>query len=178
MSARRYALLLVLVVALVPSVAPGAGPDAFGYHSVRSADPGGPSFLPFVDISATGTRLVFVDPDDGTTPNADDGIALDLPLGVLNGGRGFPFYGTFHTTIGMSTNGFLDFAPSVASDVQNNHCPLPDPTLRALRELGYRPEPHDSEFGDVQAIWIDAEGRVAAASDPRGRGVSRVLPPR
>jgi gamma-glutamyltranspeptidase / glutathione hydrolase len=57
-------------------------------------------------------------------------------------------------------------------------CPLPDPTLRALRELGYRPEPHDSEFGDVQAIWIDAEGRVAAASDPRGRGVSRVLPPR
>ena len=57
-------------------------------------------------------------------------------------------------------------------------CPLPDATLAALRELGYRPVPHDSEFGDVQAIWIDARGDVSAASDPRGRGASRVLRPR
>ena len=57
-------------------------------------------------------------------------------------------------------------------------CPLPEATLEALRGLGYRPRPHDSEFGDVQAIWIDAEGRLSAASDPRGRGVSRVLRPR
>jgi hypothetical protein len=128
-SARRHARSLVLVAALLPSVALGAGPDLFGYRSARSADPGGPSFLPFVDISTTGTRLVFVDPDDGVTPNADDGIAPDLPLGALNGGRGFPFYGTFHPTVAMSTNGFLDFAPSAASDVPNNHCPLPDPTV-------------------------------------------------
>ena len=119
----------MLVAVLSATVALGAGPDPFGYRSVRSADPGGPSFLPFVDISTTGTRLVFVDPDDGVTPNADDGIAPDLPLGTLNGGRGFPFYGTFHPTVAMSTNGFLDFAPSAASDVPNNHCPLPDPTV-------------------------------------------------
>jgi len=118
------------VLALLSAArAAAAGPDLFGYRSLRSADVGGPSFLPFVDISTTGARLFFVDPDDGVTPNADDGIALDVPLAALNGGRGFPFYGTFHTTVAMSTNGILDFAPSPASDVPNNHCPLPDPTV-------------------------------------------------
>jgi hypothetical protein len=113
----------------LPRARTAAGPDLFGYRSLRSADVGGPSFAPFVDVSTTGTRLFFVDPDDGVTPNADDGVALDVPLGALNGGRGFPFYGTFHTTVAMSTNGFLDFAPSAASDVANNQCPLPDPTV-------------------------------------------------
>ena len=126
----RHALLVAFAVLLLSTArARAAGPDVFGYRSLRSADAGGPSFLPFVDISTTGTRLFFVDPDDGVTPNADDGVALDVPLGALNGGRGFPFYGAFHTTVAMSTNGFLDFAPSAASDVPNNQCPLPDPTV-------------------------------------------------
>jgi hypothetical protein len=125
-----HALLLVIAAALLrPAPAHAAGPDAFGYRSVGSADPGGPPVLPFVDVSATGTRLTFVDPDAVSVPNADDGVALDLPLGALNGGRGFPFYGTFRTTVAMSTNGFLDFEPGGASDVPNNHCPLPDPTV-------------------------------------------------
>jgi len=127
---RVRALLLAFAVALLAAArAAAAGPDLFGYRSMRSADAGGPSFAPFADISTTGTRLFFVDPDDGVTPNADDGVALDVPLGTLNGGRGFPFYGTFHTTVAMSTNGFLDFAPSAASDVPNNQCPLPDPVV-------------------------------------------------
>ena len=130
LSSPVHALLLALAVALVPTArAAAAGPDVFGYRSIRSADPGGPPFLPFVDISTTGTRLTFVDPDNVVVANADDGVAFDLPLGALNGGRGFPFYGTFHTTVAMSTNGFLDFEPSGASDVANNQCPLPDPTV-------------------------------------------------
>jgi len=54
-------------------------------------------------------------------------------------------------------------------------CPLPEPTLEALRARGYRPEPHPSEFGDVQLVQVAPDGRVTAASDPRGRGTSRVL---
>ena len=130
MRSPRHARLVAIAALLLSAArAPAAGPDLFGYRSLRSADVGGPSFAPFVDVSTTGTRLFFVDPDDGVTPNADDGVALDVPLGALNGGRGFPFYGRFHTTVAMSTNGFLDFAPSAASDVANNQCPLPDPTV-------------------------------------------------
>jgi hypothetical protein len=130
LSPHAHAACLALAVALLPPArAAGAGPDAFGYRSVRSADPGGPSFLPFVDISTTGTRLTFVDADALAVPNADDGVAIGLPLAALNGGRGFPFYGTFRTTVAMSTNGFLDFEPSGASDVPNNHCPLPNPAV-------------------------------------------------
>jgi gamma-glutamyltranspeptidase/glutathione hydrolase len=55
--------------------------------------------------------------------------------------------------------------------------PLPDETLGALSDRGYRPEPHRWEFGDVQVIWRDGE-RLIPASDPRNRGVSAVIPPR
>jgi gamma-glutamyltranspeptidase/glutathione hydrolase len=54
-------------------------------------------------------------------------------------------------------------------------CPLPEATLAGLREMGYAPRPNGWEFGDLQVVWIDASGRVMAASDPRGRGDSRVL---
>jgi gamma-glutamyltranspeptidase/glutathione hydrolase len=52
--------------------------------------------------------------------------------------------------------------------------PLPSATIEELAERGYRVQPHDWEFGDVQLILRDAEG-WQAASDPRGRGESRVL---
>jgi len=48
---------------------------------------------------------------------------------IIYQGSKVAFYGTFHTTVAMSTNGFLDFAPSAASDVPNNQCPLPDPVV-------------------------------------------------
>jgi gamma-glutamyltranspeptidase/glutathione hydrolase len=51
--------------------------------------------------------------------------------------------------------------------------PLPGATRRELERLDYRVEPHDWEFGDVQLV-LRAEGGWQAASDPRGRGVSRV----
>jgi gamma-glutamyltranspeptidase/glutathione hydrolase len=51
--------------------------------------------------------------------------------------------------------------------------PLPEETLSDLADRGYRTlEPYD--FGDIQIIYRDGES-VEAASDPRNRGVSRVI---
>lgn len=52
--------------------------------------------------------------------------------------------------------------------------PLPDDVIRALESRGYRALPHEWEFGDLQLILRDGTG-LHAASDPRGRGESRVL---
>jgi gamma-glutamyltranspeptidase/glutathione hydrolase len=59
----------------------------------------------------------------------------------------------------------VTFSPSV---------PLPNETVLALGDLGYRALPHDWEFGNVQVI-LRRENNLHAASDPRGRGESRVL---
>jgi gamma-glutamyltranspeptidase/glutathione hydrolase len=52
--------------------------------------------------------------------------------------------------------------------------PLPEQTKLALLELGYRVEPHAWEFGDLQVI-TQSDGRLTAASDPRGIGASFVM---
>jgi len=52
--------------------------------------------------------------------------------------------------------------------------PLPQETIRALGDRGYRLEPHGFEFGDVQVIARDGDG-WNPASDPRDRGDSRTL---
>ncbi|MBT5718933.1 MAG: gamma-glutamyltransferase [Gammaproteobacteria bacterium] len=52
--------------------------------------------------------------------------------------------------------------------------PLPDETISALGERGYRVEPHDWEFGDVQVIWRD-DDQLRPAADPRDRGVGEVF---
>jgi gamma-glutamyltranspeptidase/glutathione hydrolase len=51
---------------------------------------------------------------------------------------------------------------------------LPDQTRLALEERGYRVEPHDWEFGDVQVIWRDGD-TLRPAADPRDRGVGEVF---
>jgi gamma-glutamyltranspeptidase / glutathione hydrolase len=52
--------------------------------------------------------------------------------------------------------------------------PLAPETISALGDAGYRAEPHDWEFGDMQVIWRDGD-RLVPASDPRNRGQSRVI---
>jgi gamma-glutamyltranspeptidase/glutathione hydrolase len=52
--------------------------------------------------------------------------------------------------------------------------PLPPATIEALGKLGYRVQPHDWEFGDVQLIVREGDSWVAT-SDPRGRGESRII---
>ena len=51
-------------------------------------------------------------------------------------------------------------------------CSLPDSALVELRSRGYEPVRNPWEFGDLQMIRIDANGKAEAASDPRGRGAS------
>ncbi len=53
--------------------------------------------------------------------------------------------------------------------------PLPGATIAALEARGYRVQPHDWEFGDVQLLWRNERGWTGA-SDPRGRGALRLLP--
>ena len=52
--------------------------------------------------------------------------------------------------------------------------PLPEETISALGDRGYRAEPHDWDFGDVQVIR-EHEDVWVPASDPRDRGDSRVI---
>jgi gamma-glutamyltranspeptidase/glutathione hydrolase len=52
--------------------------------------------------------------------------------------------------------------------------PLPQETISALGDRGYRVEPHSWEFGDVQIIWRD-QGNLKPAADPRDRGVAIVI---
>ena len=51
--------------------------------------------------------------------------------------------------------------------------PLPDETLSVLGDMGYQTiAPYD--YGDMQVIYRDGDD-VQAASDPRNRGVARVV---
>jgi gamma-glutamyltranspeptidase/glutathione hydrolase len=52
--------------------------------------------------------------------------------------------------------------------------PLPQATVSALADRGYRAVPHDWEFGDIQLIE-KRNGKWVPASDPRGRGMSKVI---
>jgi gamma-glutamyltranspeptidase/glutathione hydrolase len=52
--------------------------------------------------------------------------------------------------------------------------PLPEEVVRELTSRGYRAVPHEWEFGDLQLVMRTSD-RWSAASDPRGRGESRVL---
>lgn len=52
--------------------------------------------------------------------------------------------------------------------------PLPEETISALGDRGYRVEPHGFEFGDVQVIWRNKD-ELFPAADPRDRGVAKVI---
>ena len=60
--------------------------------------------------------------------------------------------------------------------VYSRCCVLGDAaTLEGLKALGWDVKASPWEFGDMQVIDVDAQGRTTAASDPRGRGVARVI---
>ncbi len=52
--------------------------------------------------------------------------------------------------------------------------PLPQEVAAELEQRGYRVEPHQWEFGNLQVVWRDGN-QLRPASDPRGRGESRVI---
>ena len=53
--------------------------------------------------------------------------------------------------------------------------PLAEVAASELQTMGYRVQPHFSTFGEVQLIWVTADGEIEAASDPRFAGESLVL---
>ena len=57
---------------------------------------------------------------------------------------------------------------------QSPSLPLSDITIEELTEKGYRVEAHSFEFGDIQVIWRDGD-KLRPASDPRDRGVSKIV---
>ncbi len=117
------------------------------------------------------------------------------PTILLEDGRvkmvlGSPGGSTIITSVYQTIVNVLDFGMSAADAVAATRFhhqllpadlvtfspsrPLPSGTIQALAKRGYRVQPHDWEFGDVQLILRDAED-WQAASDPRGRGEARVL---
>ena len=52
--------------------------------------------------------------------------------------------------------------------------PLPEETVSALGDMGYRAVPHSYPYGDLQIVRTGNQGTQAAA-DPRKRGVATVL---
>jgi hypothetical protein len=126
---RRVALGVVAAWAFAGLPAAAAVIDGFGYRAVASTEPGGPVIGTFTSISGSGGRLTFVKIDDFNAANADDGLAPDRPLTALNGGAGFPFYGTMRTAAQMTVNGFLGFTFSMNLTSLSNACPLPNAAL-------------------------------------------------
>lgn len=59
--------------------------------------------------------------------------------------------------------------------VYSRCCSLPEAALAELRSRGYDMVRNPWEFGDLQLIRYDANGKAEAASDPRGRGTSQVI---
>jgi len=100
---------------------------------------------------------------------------------------------TIFTTVYQTITNVVDFAMSVdeAQAAPRVHhqlipdqlityspsTPPPQSSIDSLIAMGYRVEPHFFEFGNVQLIWVDGQGQVSAASDPRFAGVSKVVMP-
>ncbi len=148
--------------AVVASIAGGspavAAVDLYGYRGIASTEEGGPAVDTFHSITGTGTRVTFNVPPLFTTPNDDDGAAVDLPLTSLNGGAGFPFYGAMRTVAHMSTNGFLAFTKGPAIASLANQCPLPDTLAPSdgiavlWNDLTSANPPDDTRGGYVQSF--------------------------
>jgi len=102
---------------------------------------------------------------------------------------GTPGGSTIFTSVFQTIMNIVDFGmtPLAAADAARFHHqllppdliflgpsrPLPEETLKALGDRGYRTmSPFD--FGDMQVIYVNDE-TIEAASDPRNRGESRVI---
>jgi gamma-glutamyltranspeptidase/glutathione hydrolase len=148
-----------------------------------SAKPGVPNIFGVVGNTANeiqpGKRML-----SSMTPTMllRDG-AVDVVVGTPGGS-------TIFTTVFQVLVNLFDFgmAPGEAVAVTRFHHqllppdlvthsiarPLPPETIGALGEMGYRAVPHDWDFGDVQLVQRSGNAWIPA-SDPRGRGESRVV---
>jgi gamma-glutamyltranspeptidase/glutathione hydrolase len=111
--------------------------------------------------------------------------------GKVRGIYGTPGGSTIFTSVFQTIVNMKDFgmtAPQAVAASRFHHqllppnvivhsrcCVLPADSISELRAMGYQVSPSPWEFGDMQIIDVDAVGAVTAASDPRGRGESRVF---
>ena len=100
------------------------GPDAFGYRWIDSDEPGGPAYE-WVDIAASGTELSLED---------DDSEEVTIPFA-------FPFYDVGHTSVKVSSNGYLTFGSNGIAP-GNRSIPSTDPN-----------RPNDA----IYAYWDDLD---------------------
>ncbi len=77
-----------------PQADAAGGPDPFGYRWLDSSEPRGPVFA-WVDVAS---------PERAVALTGDDELSAEVPLGFS-----FPFYGRRHTSVRVSTNGYLTF---------------------------------------------------------------------
>lgn len=115
--------------------------------------------------------------------NQDHDNRVDMVVGTPGGS-------TIFTSVFQAIVNVLDFkmTPQQAVDASRFHHQLLPPDLvtyspsrpltrnvqTELAARGYRTEPHNWEFGDIQLIWREGEA-LQPASDSRGRGVSRTF---
>ena len=109
--------------------------------------------------------------------------AVEMVLGTPGGS-------TIFTTVFQAIISIYDFGmtPAEAAGASRFHhqllppdlvtysptVPLPEETIGALSDAGYRVEPHSYNYGDLQIIYA-ADGDIQAGSDPRFWGESKVL---
>jgi gamma-glutamyltranspeptidase/glutathione hydrolase len=103
---------------------------------------------------------------------------------------GSPGGSTIITTVYQTIINILDFAMSPADAIGATRFhhqllppdqitydpsrPLPAETIGTLEKRGYRVQPHEWELGNVQLIVREGDA-WKVASDPRGRGESRII---
>ena len=130
--------------------AASGGPDAFGYAFVDQAD--GASYN-YIDISATGTVVIPLT-DDAIVP-----IALGAPMNI---------YGTTHTELSASTNGFLSAAGALFFDL-GNACPLPDASAGGFFRIDTL---HDDLETTVYYEYLSEADALAAGYPDETAGIS------
>lgn len=149
-----------------------------------SVKPGAPNFYGVVGSSANE-----VQPGKRMLSSMSPTILLDGDDVVLV--LGTPGGPTIFTTIFQVLVDIVDFRMSAAEAVSaprfhhqllphdlitySPAVPLSAATIASLGERGYRSRAHGFELGDVQIVERAPDGGYRAASDPRGRGASRVV---
>jgi gamma-glutamyltranspeptidase/glutathione hydrolase len=147
-----------------------------------SVKPGVPNYYGVVGADANA-----IEPGKRMLSSMSPTLVLD-PRGAVEAVIGSPGGSTIITTVFQVLTNVYDFglpAQAAVAAPRFHHQGLPptditfDPlpptaTIESLRNLGYQPRAHPWPLGDVQLLLRRADG-WEAASDPRGRGVARVI---
>lgn len=148
-----------------------------------SAKPGVPNIFGVVGSTANEIQ-------PGKRPLSSMSPTILLKDGEVSMVIGTPGGSTIFTSVFQTIVNMLDFgmSPDEAVGATRFHHqllppdlityspkrPLPQETISALGDRGYRAEPHFFAFGDMQVIRRDGDN-LQAASDPRRRGESRIV---